>query len=90
MNSELLTLPDSLKIDTVEALREALDARLADAGDVEIDASQCEAIDYCGLQLLMTFNKALADGDRSIRWSNVSEALSQAASDIGANALFAA
>lgn len=88
MNSDTVTLPESLKIDTVQAVHARLDEVLSKPTAIAIDAASCEAIDYSGVQLLLTFAKAVAEGGRVLEWTGVTETLINAARDIGANDLF--
>ncbi|MFK7956018.1 MAG: lipid asymmetry maintenance protein MlaB [Lysobacterales bacterium] len=77
-----MKLPDSLKIDALADTRVMMDEALASGQSVSIDASEVASIDYCGIQLLLAFVNELKAHGLSLSWSDASEPLRAAASDL--------
>lgn len=66
MSATTLKLEPSVAIRDIAILNDALAAALEADGDVSIDASDVDAIDTAGLQLLAAFANTMATHQRSV------------------------
>ena len=79
MSSDTLSLPETLRIDTVMALQDELQ-RTLDLGEaISVNAEPLERIDFCGLQALAVFSAEARRREIPVRWQDPSESLLQAA-----------
>lgn len=86
-NTATISLPASLKIDTVEEFRGQLNSVIESGNPVTLDGTALSSIDYSGVQLLMIFSKAMAESELGVTWQNPGECLQTALRDLNAAAL---
>ena len=72
-------------IKTIQELRERLDTAYAAGGDIVLDGAAVESMDTAALQLLLAFGSSVRKQSRTVRWSEVSEAMRELAdrTDLG-------
>lgn len=73
-------------IKTIRELRERLDAAYAAGGDIVLDGAAVESMDTAALQLLLAFGSSVRKQSRTLRWSEVSEAMRELADRTGLGA----
>ena len=73
-------------IKTIRELRERLETAYAAGGDIVLDGAAVESMDTAALQLLLAFGSSVRKQSRTLRWSEVSEAMRELAgrTDLGA------
>lgn len=84
MSETSITLPESLTIHQIEG--QLGDLRLAfqaDADTLNLEASNVEAIDTSGLQLLLALIKQAQSQNKTIQWITPSEQLTTSATKLG-------
>lgn len=81
-----LTLPESLKIGEIEAVKKQLSKALEKDRPVCLNASDVLALDYSGLQLLLCFQRELTARGHTLSWKDASKPLKDAISYLGAGA----
>lgn len=74
-----LVLESSLGVAVVSQLYEGMKPLLEQKSGIDIDASKVEAVDACGLQLLLGFVRSANEQSIPVRWKQVSPRLLEAA-----------
>ena len=83
MSTTTLDLPANLTISTAEALHEKLEPLLLKDSDIAIVGKDVERVDTAGLQLVLAFKNALVKRNLGFTWKNYSDALFNAALQLG-------
>lgn len=87
--SRAVQLPAHLDITSVGELKQTLSAsRPTAAGELVLDASAVEHVDFAGMQLLFAFRQSAHQQDCKIRWENPPDRLKNAAVLLGMNESF--
>lgn len=82
--SSVLTLPETLTIQTVQTEYENMAAQLSELNDrITLQASQVGNIDSAGLQLLLAFISKIQRDGKSFEWESPSDALLKSADNLG-------
>jgi len=84
----ILTLPDQLDIGQIESIQDRMNKTLAkEAQQVEVKADSVERVDSAGMQLLLSFKKAIISSGKTINLIKPSDELLAAADLLGATEL---
>ncbi|MFK8047060.1 MAG: lipid asymmetry maintenance protein MlaB [Halioglobus sp.] len=78
-----IALDASMEISNATKLLGRLKKCAAREADVDVNAENVEVVDTAGLQLLLSFRRAVEGNGRELRWRSPSEALLKAAAQTG-------
>lgn len=82
--ANIINLPESLTIHTIEKNYNEINAAVSDLGDdIVFDAQAIENIDTSGLQSLVLIIKTAQNNHKTVRWQNANETLTDAAHKTG-------